>query len=134
MKIEDGQLDYNRNHPERKKGEIFLENLMRGRTTFVEMKTKDSQGREKTYPQRIHEDTGKWEDFNKIPFKTKRLGKIAFAPSSTKEKKIEIQTQRPVFAQLWELKEKGFDPNLLFKDFLNKNYSPHLKEHDYEHD
>lgn len=118
MKEQDGQqLDYNRSHPELKKGEMFLKNL-------------EYRG-------------GNRDNFNKIPFKTKRWGKIAFTPFGFNEKmkdgekrktKIQIQGQRPVFVKIWEYKEKGLDMNAPFKDYLNKNFSKHTKEEYYEQD
>src|SRR3989344_183805 len=59
--------------------------------------------------------TGKWNDFEELCFKSKRLGNVAYNSVG----KI-IRGARPVFMKIWELKkEKGINLNYQFKDYLN---------------
>jgi len=112
--------DFNRNHPELKKGEIFLINIMSGQTIFEHMVVQKSPESERLYYPAFKRIStgGVWGDFDSIDFKSKRLGKKAYNAQGQI-----IQGRRPVFVSLWEFKEmaekKGFTLDRPFKDYPN---------------
>jgi len=115
------ERNFNRNHPElrvERGGEIFIGNIREGDTIFIREKIV-TEGRDagKTYKIYRHNNTGRWDDFKKIPFKTRRLGRIAYDSSGRR-----VQGQRPVFVQLWEYRKNGYNSIYPYNEyFLLKN-------------
>ena len=122
-----GELDFNRTHPELEKGEIFLENIKKGKTEMkMGMAMRNSKNQEvgDIWPIFKRIKTGKWNDFEELCFKSKRLGNVAYNSVG----KI-IRGARPVFMKIWELKkEKGINLNYQFKDYLNPIFCIEYKE------
>jgi len=103
--------DFNRNHPELRRGEIFFQNIRKGETTLHMGMVMRGPEKGILYDIFKHKNTGKWDDFKEIHFKTKRMGQKAY----NSEGKI-IPCFKPVFVKLKELKDQQYSENFPFKD------------------
>ena len=100
--------NFNRTHPEIKRGEIFYANVRKGKT-YCEMRMVERGPETGTfYPKFKRVKTNSWDDFNELPFKTKRFGEKAYKSDG----KL-VRGARPVFVKRKEL-EKSY-PTYLFE-------------------
>ncbi len=107
-----GKFDFNRKHPELKKGEIFYTNTFPGETV-MSMRLVRSGPEKNTFAGDMERHyTGTWDDFKGLKFRTKRLGKVAYDSEGSI-----IEGERPVFIKITEALEQRYNTAEFFADY-----------------